>query len=239
MHYRGAVHVPDGFFGAAASVGAGVVSAGTIGFSLKRAARDLTDRLVPMAGLVSAFVFALQMLNFPVAAGTSGHLLGGALAAVLVGPWLGSLCLAVVLFVQSLVFADGGLSAYGINVLLIATIPTFVGHAVFRLSRRVLPRSRRAVVGAAGAAAFVSVPVAAAAFALLFAAGGSVGVPVGSVLAAMVGVHLLIAVGEAVITTAVISAVVGTRPDLVHGAGDLAPTLELRTAPPLATEEAA
>lgn len=229
MHYGRSVHVPDGFFGAAASVGAGVVSAGSIGFSLKRAARDLTDRLVPMAGLVSAFVFALQMLNFPVAAGTSGHLLGGALATVLVGPWLGSLCIAVVLFVQSLVFADGGLTAYGINVLLIATIPTFVAHAVFTLCRRVLPAGRSAVVGGAAMAAFVSVPVAAAAFALLFALGGSVGVPVGTVLTAMVGVHLLIAVGEAIITTAVISAVVGTRPDLVRGANGTAAPLEIRS----------
>jgi cobalt/nickel transport system permease protein len=227
------MHVPDGFFTAAASVSAGVVSAGTIGMSLKKAARDLTDRLVPMAGLVAAFVFALQMLNFPVAAGTSGHLLGGVLAGVLVGPWLGSLAVAVVLFVQSLVFADGGLTAYGLNVLLIATIPTFAGYGLFLLLRKVLPRNRGGVTTATSIAAFLSVPIAAAAFAALFAIGGSVGVPLGAVLSAMVGVHLLIGIGEAAITAAVVGAVLGTRPDLVHGARDLTPELELRSASPV------
>jgi cobalt/nickel transport system permease protein len=227
------MHVPDGFFTAAASVSAGVVSAGTIGMSLKKAARDLTDRLVPMAGLVAAFVFALQMLNFPVAAGTSGHLLGGVLAGVLVGPWLGSLAVAVVLFVQSLVFADGGLTAYGLNVLLIATIPTFAGYGLFLLLRKVLPRNRGGVTTATSIAAFLSVPIAAAAFAALFAIGGSVGVPLGAVLSAMVGVHLLIGIGEAAITAAAVGAVLGTRPDLVHGARDLTPELELRSASPV------
>ena len=99
------MHVPDGFFNAATAVGAGMVSAGAIAASLRRAASELSDRLVPLAGLVGAFVFALQMLNFPVASGTSGHLIGGALAAVLVGPWIGCLCLAVVLLVQALLFA--------------------------------------------------------------------------------------------------------------------------------------
>jgi len=226
------VHVPDGFFNAATSVGAGVVSAGTLAASLKRATRDLSDRLAPMAGLVAAFIFALQMLNFPVASGTSGHLLGGALAAVLVGPWVGSLCIAIVLLVQSLLFADGGLSAYGLNVLLIATIPSFVGYGVFRALRRVLPRTAPSVVGASAVAALVSVPVAAAAFALLFGIGGNVDLELGSVLGAMVGVHVLVGMGEALITAAVVSAVVNVRPDLVHAASDLTPDLDLRVAAP-------
>ena len=122
------MHVPDGFFDAPTSIGAGVFSAGTVGIGLKRAADDLSDRLAPMAGLVAAFVFALQLLNFPVASGTSGHLIGGALAAVLVGPWVAVVCLSIVLFVQALLFADGGLSAYGINVIPVSythlTLPT-------------------------------------------------------------------------------------------------------------------
>ena len=226
------MHVPDGFFNAATSVGAGVVTAGTLAASLKKAARDLSDRLAPMAGLVAAFIFALQMLNFPVASGTSGHLLGGALAAVLVGPWVGSLCIAIVLLVQSLLFADGGLSAYGLNVLLIATIPSFVGYGVFRALRRVLPRTAPSVVGASAVAALVSVPVAAAAFALLFGIGGNVDLELGSVLGAMVGVHVLVGMGEALITAAVVSAVVNVRPDLVHAASDLTPDLDLRVAAP-------
>jgi cobalt/nickel transport system permease protein len=225
------MHVPDGFFNAATSVGAGVVTAGTLGVSLRKAANDLTDRLTPLAGLVSAFTFALQMLNFPVASGTSGHLLGGALAAVLVGPWTACLCIAVVVLVQGLLFADGGLTAYGINVLLIGIIPSFVGWGVFRTVRSVAPATKATVVAASGIAAFVSVPVAAAAFAVLYGIGGAVDLSFGSVLTAMVGVHVLVGIGEALITAAVISAVVGVRPDLVYGASDLAPELELRPSP--------
>jgi cobalt/nickel transport system permease protein len=224
------MHVPDGFFNAATSVGAGVVSAGTIAVSLKKAAAQLTERLVPLTGLVAAFIFVLQMLNFPVASGTSGHLLGGALAAVLVGPWIGCVCITVVLLVQGLLFADGGLTAYGLNVLLIAVIPTFVAWGVFKATRSFLPATRGSVVAASSVGALVSVPVAAAAFAVLFAAGGAVDLSFGSVLAAMVGVHVLIGIGEAVITGAVVSAVVAARPDVVYGARDLVPDPVLWTA---------
>ena len=233
------MHVPDGFFNAATSVGAGMVSAGTLAVGLKKAAAQLTERLVPLAGLVAAFVFVLQMLNFPVASGTSGHLLGGALAAVLVGPWIGCVCIAVVLLVQGLLFADGGLTAYGLNVLLIAVIPTFVGWGVFRAARAMLPATRRSVVVSSGLAALVSVPVAAAAFAVLFTIGGSVDLSFGSVLAAMLGVHVLIGIGEAVITAAVVSAVVATRADVVYGARDLVPSPVLSTAGTEGAEEMA
>lgn len=225
------MHVPDGFFDASTSIGAGVVTAGTVGVGLRKAAEDLSDRLAPMAGLVAAFIFALQMLNFPVASGTSGHLLGGALAAVLVGPWVGIVCVAIVLAVQGLLFADGGLTAYGLNVVLIAIVPALVAWAVFTLVRRVLPATRGSVVAGAALGAFVSVPAAAAVFAVLFGIGGSVDLEFSSVLTAMVGTHVLIGIGEAVITGAVVSAVVATRPDLVHGAQDLSPELEIRTQP--------
>jgi len=215
------MHVPDGFFNAGSSVGAGVVSAGTVAVCLKKASAELDERMAPLAGLTAAFIFALQMLNFPVASGTSGHLLGGALAAVLVGPWAGILCLSLVLLVQGLLFADGGLTAYGLNVLLIAIIPAFVGYAVFWLLRRALPSNAGGVVTASAVGAFVSVPVAAAVFALLYGVGGAVGLSFGSVLAAMVGVHLLVGIGEGLITAVVISAVVSVRPDLVYGAADL------------------
>lgn len=223
------MHVPDGFFNAATSVGAGVITAGTLSVSLKRAAAQLTDRLAPMAGLVAAFVFALQMLNFPVASGTSGHLLGGVLAAVLVGPWIAILCIAVVLLLQGLLFADGGLTAYGLNVLLIGIIPSFVGYGVFRLVRSALPATKGSVVAASGVAALVSVPVAAAAFALLFAVGGSVDLSFSAVVTAMVGVHILVGIGEALITMAVVSTVISSRPDLVFGASDLEREPLLRT----------
>lgn len=224
--------MPDGFFNAATSIGAGAVTAGTVSIGLKQAARQLTDRLAPLAGLVAAFVFALQMLNFPVAAGTSGHLLGGALAAVLVGPWVGITCVSIVVFVQALLFADGGLTAYGINAILIAVVPTFVGYAIFLTARRVLPSAKPSVVTASAIGAAVSVPASAAAFTVLFGMGGAVDLDFTAVLGAMVGTHVLIGIGEAIITGAVVSAVVATRPDLVYGARDLVTRLELRTSDP-------
>ncbi len=233
------MHVPDGFFDATTSVGAGVVSAGAIGLSLRKAADDLSDRLAPMAGLVAAFIFALQLLNFPVASGTSGHLVGGALAAVLVGPWVAVICLSIVLFVQALLFADGGLTAYGINVILMAIVPVAVAYVVFVVARKVLPKTRSGVVTASAVGAFFSVPVAAATFAVLFGVGGTIDLDFRSVLFAMVGTHVLIGIGEAAITAAIVSAVVGTRPDLVHGASALHTPLDVRTTVPARPDLAA
>jgi cobalt/nickel transport system permease protein len=225
----GPVHIPDGFINATTSVGAGAVAAGGIGVSLRRAAQTLQERQAPLAGLVAAYIFAVQMLNFPVAAGTSGHLLGGVLAAVLVGPWAGAICVAVVLAVQSLM-ADGGLTALGLNITNMAVVGVFGGWAVFSLLRRFLPATRTSVVAASGIAAGVSVVLAAAAFVVEYAIGGTGGAPVGTVLAAMVGVHTLIGIGEGVITALTVSAVLGVRPDLVHGAADLQAPLAVGTA---------
>src|SRR5918996_1795825 len=175
---RGHMHIPDGFINAPTSLAAGAVAAGGIGVSLRRAAQTLQDRQAPLAGLVAAYIFAVQMLNFPVAAGTSGHLLGGVLAAVLVGPWAGAICVAVVLVVQSL-FADGGLTALGLNITNMAVVGVFGGWAVFWLLRRALPATRTSVVAASGIAAGVSVVLAAAAFVVEFAIGGTGGGPGG------------------------------------------------------------
>lgn len=215
------MHVPDGFFDVPTSVATGVVAVAGVGIALRGARRELDERTAPLAGLVATFIFAAQMVNFPVAIGTSGHLLGGALAALLVGPWTGVLCMTVVLLVQALLMADGGITALGINVTLMALICTWVGWLAFVGLRRVLPRRQRSVPVAAGLAAFVSVPVAAAAFAGLFALGGTVPVAIGDVFAAMVGWHLLIGVGEGVITALVVGAVLRSRPDLVYGARHL------------------
>lgn len=224
------MHIPDGFMNAGTSIGAGAVSVAAVGASVKASAAHLEDKQVPLAGLTAAFVFAVQMLNFPVASGTSGHLLGGVLATVLVGPWAGALCIAVVLFVQALLFADGGLSALGLNVLNMSVVGALGGYAVFAAVRALLPRRHSSVVVAAAVAAFASVVLAALAFTVEYAIGGTGSAPVGTVAAAMVGVHTLIGIGEAVITAMALSAVLATRPDLVHGAAGLAPALELRTA---------
>jgi cobalt/nickel transport system permease protein len=218
------MHVPDGFFDAPTSVATGVVAAAGVGVALRKARAELDDRTAPMAGLVAAFVFAGQMINFPVGAGTSGHLLGGALAAVLVGPWTGALCISVVLLVQALFMADGGLTALGTNITLMALVGAFVGYGVFRLVLAVLPKKVGSVPVAAGIGAFVSVPTAAAVFTLLFAVGGTADVATGKVLAAMVGWHVVIGIGEAIVTGLVVSAVITSRPDLVRGARGLAAT---------------
>ena len=225
------MHIPDGFIDAGTSVAAGAVAAGGIGISLKLSSRALEERQAPLAGLVSAFVFAAQMLNFPVAAGTSGHLLGGVLATVLVGPWAGAVCIAVVLFIQALLFADGGLSALGLNVLNMALFGGLGGYLLFLGIRRVLPRTKSGVVIASAVAAGLSVVLAAVGFVVEFAIGGTADVSLRAVLAAMVGVHVLIGIGEAVITGMTVSAVLASRPDLVHGAHkvrvvDAAPVLE-------------
>ncbi|MFJ6250198.1 MULTISPECIES: energy-coupling factor ABC transporter permease [unclassified Streptomyces] len=232
------MHVPDGFINAPVSAVAGVVAAGAGAVSLRGARRELGgtsragghggERTAPLAGLVAAFVFAVQMLNFPVAAGTSGHLLGGALAAILVGPWTGVLCISVVLLMQGVLFADGGLTALGVNIDVMGVVTVVVAYALFRGLVLVLPRTRRSVTAASFAAALVSVPAAAAAFTLIYAIGGTTDVPVGKVLTAMVGVHVLIGVGEAVITMLTVGAVLAVRPDLVHGARGLTAPLKLR-----------
>ena len=224
------MHIPDGFINAPTSLAAGAVAAGGVGVSLRRAAQTLQERQAPLAGLVAAYIFAVQMLNFPVAAGTSGHLLGGVLAAVLVGPWAGCICVAVVLVVQSL-FADGGLTALGLNITNMAVVGVFGGWAIFRLLRRVLPATRPSVVVSAGIAAGVSVVLAASAFVVEYAMGGTGGVPIGTVLAAMVGVHTLIGIGEGIITALTVGVVLGVRPDLVYGAADLQTPLRLGPSP--------
>ncbi|GAB2938235.1 energy-coupling factor ABC transporter permease [Streptomyces heilongjiangensis] len=222
------MHVPDGFINAPVSAVAGVVAAGAVAVSLRGARRELDERTAPLAGLVAAFIFAVQMLNFPVAAGTSGHLLGGALAAILVGPCTGVLCVSVVLLMQGILFADGGLTALGVNITVMAVVTTVVAYAVFRGLVKVLPRKRRSVTVSAFVAALLSVPAAAAAFTLVYAVGGTTDVPLGSVLTAMVGVHTLIGIGEAAITAATVGAVIAVRPDLVHGARGLTAPLKLR-----------
>ncbi len=222
------MHVPDGFINAPTSAVTGVVAAGAIAVSLRGARRELDERTAPLAGLVAAFIFAVQMLNFPVAAGTSGHLLGGALAAILVGPFTGVLCVSVVLLMQGILFADGGLTALGVNITDMAIVTTVVAYALFRGLVKVLPRTRRSVTVASFVAALVSVPAAALAFTVLYGIGGTTDVSIGKVATAMIGVHVLIGIGEAVITALTVGAVIAVRPDLVYGARGLRQRLKLR-----------
>ncbi|MFD7504486.1 energy-coupling factor ABC transporter permease [Streptomyces sp. NPDC059850] len=227
------MHVPDGFIDAPVSVATGAVAAAAVAVSLRGARRELDEQAAPLAGLVAAFIFAVQMLNFPVAAGTSGHLLGGALAAILVGPYTGVLCVSVVLLMQAVLFADGGLTALGVNITDMAVVTTVVAYGIFRAILKIAPNRRRTVTVASFVAALISVPAAAIAFTALYALGGTADVAIGKVFTAMVGVHVLIGIGEAAITALTVGAVMAVRPDLVHGARDVAARrLELRTGTP-------
>jgi cobalt/nickel transport system permease protein len=227
----GSVHVPDGFLDAPTSLSTATVAALGVAVSLRGARRELDERTAPLAGLTAAFVFAVQMMNFPVFGGTSGHLIGAALTAVLVGPWTAVLCMTVVLMVQALLFADGGLTALGTNVTLMGLVAVGVGYGVFRLLAALLPTNRTGFLTAAGIGAFLSVPAAALAFVGLFSLGAVADVPIDVVFRYMGGVHLLIGLGEAVISVAVLGAVLTVRPDLVRGARYLQRSVALAPRP--------
>lgn len=229
------VHIPDGFIDAPVSLAAGAVAVAGVAVCLRGARRTLTEASAPLAGLVAVFVFAGQMLNFPVGAGTSGHLIGGALAAILVGPYAGALAVTVVLIVQALVFADGGLLALGLNITNLALITAAIAWPVFRGIVRTLGTGRPAVIAAAWLAGFLSVLGAVGGFLVEFAAGGTDAVDLGAVVAAMVSVHVLIGAIEGVITALVVWAVISVRPDLVAGIRGLPPT----AARPASTQEVA
>jgi cobalamin biosynthesis protein CbiM len=223
------MHIPDGFIDIPTSAAFGTLALAGTAIALKKAKTEVDDRTAPMAGLTAVFIFAVQMLNFPVAAGTSGHLLGGALAMVLVGPYAASLAITVVLGVQALLFADGGLTALGLNVFNLSVIAVLVSFLVFKLMVKLLPKAKSAIPLAAGIAAFVSVPVSASAFTLQYAIGGNGTAPVETVFIAMLTTHLLIGIGEAVITMLTVSAILASRSDLVYGWSRKEVSLEIRS----------
>jgi len=223
------MHIPDGFIDIPTSAAFGTLALAGTAIALKKAKTEVDDRTAPMAGLTAVFIFAVQMLNFPVAAGTSGHLLGGALAMVLVGPFAASLAITVVLGVQALLFADGGLTALGLNVFNLSVIAVLVSFLVFKLMVKILPKAKSAIPLAAGIAAFVSVPISASAFTLQYAIGGNGTAPVETVFIAMLTTHLLIGIGEAVITMLTVSAILASRSDLVYGWSRKEVSLEIRS----------
>jgi cobalt/nickel transport system permease protein len=217
------MHIPDGFIDALSSFAAGLIAIAGVAWCVRKTSETLDDREIPVVGLAAAFIFAAQMLNFPVASGTSGHLLGGVLAAVLVGPWAGALAVTVVLVVQALLFADGGLSALGLNVINMALAGSFLGYGVFLVFRRVFAGRSWSVTVAAGIAAFLVPIIASMVFTVEYAIGGNDAVAIETVAWAMIGVHALIGIGEGIITALAVGAVMSMRPDLVYGARDLPP----------------
>src|SRR4051794_7810124 len=211
------MHIPDGFLSTEVALACMVPAAACVGFGLKRANVELDERRVPLLGVTGAFIFAAQMLNFPVAGGTSGHFLGAALAAILLGPWLACLVMAVVLGGQAFVFADGGLSALGANVLNMGVIGALLVGGLMYAARSVAGRGRTALLAISAGGAWLAVMAGATAASFELALSGTV--PLATVLPAMLGVHALIGVGEAVVTVGAVGAVLSTRPDLIAGVG--------------------
>jgi len=211
------MHIPDGFLSANTWVPAWLISVGGISYCLKRTAQLLKDKMVPLMGVMSAFIFAAQMLNFPVMGGTSGHLLGGVLAAVLLGPYAGAIVIAVVLTAQCLIFQDGGLTALGANIFNMSFLGAMGGYLIYNIIRKIIGDNKGIIIGA-GIAAWASVVIASSACAVELAISGTS--PLKIALPAMAGVHALIGIGEAIITCLVISFVLKVRPDLIYIKGE-------------------
>ncbi|MEW2477133.1 MULTISPECIES: energy-coupling factor ABC transporter permease [Micromonospora] len=214
-----AMHISNGIINGPVAALFAVIALVAMAVAVHRGRQDLDDRLAPMAGLVAAFIFAVQMLNFPIfTAGVSGHLLGGALAAMLVGPWVGALCIAVVLVVQALVFGDGGVAMLGLSITNMGVIAVAVAYLLIALLLRVLPRTPAGLAVTAFVAALVSVVVAAMGFVLQYWLGGTA--DLGGNLAGLAGTmavsHLFIGIGEGLITATTVVTVAKVRPDLVY-----------------------
>jgi len=205
------MHIPDGFLAAAAAGPAWLLSAGGVGYCLKRAKEKMEDRLIPLMGVLAAFIFVAQMINFPVIGGTSGHLLGGVLIAVMLGPFAGAVVMTTVLIVQCLIFQDGGLTTLGANILNLSLVATIGGYGIYRLVRGRSTDPRR-ILFAMFLAAWISIILAAAACALELAFSGTS--PLHVVLPAMVGIHLVIGLGEGIITVLLAGFILKVRADL-------------------------
>ena len=223
------MHIPDGFIDLPTSAAFATASSIAVAGAVKGARRQLSEQSAPLAGLTAVFIFAVQMLNFPVAAGTSGHLIGAALAMVLVGPYAATLALVVVLIIQAFLFADGGLTALGLSIFNMAVISVWVSFAVFMVLKKLLPKTKSWLVVATFVSALISVPAAAVGFVIQYAIGANATFSVGAVLNAMVGTHILIGIGEAIITALTVSAVLASRSDLVFGWDKKNTTFEIRS----------
>jgi len=208
------MHAPDGFVSVPLLAVLWVVDIAVLAYAVRRINASMDDRAVPLMGVMAAFIFAAQMFNFQVAGGTSGHLLGGVLAAVLLGPWAGSIVMTAVLAVQALVFQDGGILALGANIFNMAVVGTLGGYALYRALAAVFGGEQRARIPAAAIAAWASVMLGSGAMALELGISGTT--DLGVALTAMLGVHTLIGIGEALITAGVLGVVLVTRPDLIY-----------------------
>ncbi len=210
------MHVPDGFINAPVSAVAGLISISSIWTATKAANKFLADKLIAIAGMMSALIFVLQMINFPIAAGTSGHLLGGTLAVIVLGPSLGILCVSIVVILQALLFADGGLSALGINILNIAIVTGLIGWLVISNWKKFFGDNSSSIVIGSFVAGMVSVIMSSIAFVVEYFFGGIISVEISKVFSAMVSIHFLIGIGEGIITALIVSLIYKVRPDMLY-----------------------
>lgn len=210
-----ALHIPDGFLNLPVSFVSWIVAIALIALSLNRVQAEYQERAVPLMGVCAAFIFAAQMINFPIPGGTSGHLLGGTLAGVLLGPWAGTLVMVVVFIVQAVFFQDGGITVLGANIINMGLIGTFCGYYLYRAIRQALGRNTWTgmAVGTV-VAAWTSVFVASILCAVQLALSGTI--PLNVAISAMAFWHFLIGIGEALITVVTVSFIWRTRPDLLY-----------------------
>lgn len=207
------MHIPDGFLSHGINAATFVISAGACTYGVKKVNRTFGEREVPLMGVTAAFTFAAQMINFPIAGGTSGHFLGAVFSSVLLGPWAGLLIMTIVLIVQCLGFADGGLTAIGSNIFNMGVIGALGGYTIFYILFTLLQKSRKGFFFALTVASWLSIVMGASAAAIELALSGTS--PLNIALPAMAGIHAIIGVGEAIITAAALSLILKTRPDLV------------------------
>jgi cobalt/nickel transport system permease protein len=208
-----ALHIPDGFLSTVVSLVGWVLAVLIIGLALRQTRNQLGERQVPLLGVMAAFIFAAQAINFPVAGGTSGHLLGGALAAIVLGPWAAVLVMTAVIGLQALLFQDGGLLVMGWNIINMGVLTAFTGYWIYMGLRRLFGDSRLVMLVAAFLAGWVSVEVGAIATAIELALSGTS--PLTIALPAMAGVHALIGIGEGLIIAGAVALMAATRPDLL------------------------
>lgn len=209
-----ALHLPDGFLSIPTSLAAWALTALAVSVAVVRSNQQIGERTVPLMGVMAAFIFAAQMLNFPVAGGTSGHMLGGALAAILLGPWAAILVMTSVIALQALLFQDGGLVVMGANILCMGVVTSFIGYGAYRVATGILGHTKAGRVVGGFTGAWVSVMAAAVLLAFLLAVSGTS--PLSVALPAMVGVHALIGIGEGLITVGALSFIMSTRRDLLE-----------------------
>jgi cobalt/nickel transport system permease protein len=207
------MHIPDGFLSHSINAATFMISAGACTYGVKKVNRTFGEREVPLMGVTAAFTFAAQMINFPIAGGTSGHFLGAVFSSVLLGPWAGLLIMTIVLIVQCLGFADGGLTAIGSNIFNMGVIGALGGYTIFYILFTLLQKSRKGFFFALTVASWLSIVMGASAAAIELALSGTS--PLNIALPAMAGIHAIIGVGEAIITAAALSLILKTRPDLV------------------------